>query len=414
MTLARGMAELVKDPKQILHWDDWKKNWQYALGETIFDVVTIAFTDGTGAIAKLATSGASKATSKAIAKLSSRDLIAGIAKFGEGGILNAIKQLGAATTARIVQLTAGLGGKLKITFSADELKVMSNAIAVRGINKVEETLRNLGDNPVVQGLDDLAKGCLKSGNSFSPETRVLLADGTTKPIIDIRTGDMVTATDPATGTTRPETVIAVHRNQDTHLADVQTQDSAGRRGSIHTIQNHLFWSQSTKEWTEAKDLRPQTELRTTSAEQVHVTDVQTHDGVQTMYDLTVSNIHTYYVLAGTTPVLVHNSGCGPELSGMDNFGKKWGKHSKDYGLNPSDASARDWFRNRISEVRSSHDEVRRGPWNPENGGGTDYWFYRKDEDLLVARGDGTFVTMFPGASGNGWFNGATRIACGCN
>jgi hypothetical protein len=46
---------------------------------------------------------------------------------------------------------------------------------------------------------------------------------------------------------------------------------------------------------------------------------------------------------------------------MENFEKKWGKHSKDYGLNPGDASARDWFRNRISEVRNST------PWSMESG-----------------------------------------------
>nr|WP_308405337.1 hypothetical protein [Streptomyces rugosispiralis] len=32
--------------------------------------------------------------------------------------------------------------------------------------------------------------------------------------------------------------------------------------------------------------------------------------LQRTYDLTVSRIHTYYVLAGATPVLVHNSNCG--------------------------------------------------------------------------------------------------------
>ncbi len=28
-----------------------------------------------------------------------------------------------------------------------------------------------------------------------------------------------------------------------------------------------------------------------------------------MYNLTIDTTHTYYVMAGTTPVLVHNSGC---------------------------------------------------------------------------------------------------------
>ena len=33
-----------------------------------------------------------------------------------------------------------------------------------------------------------------------------------------------------------------------------------------------------------------------------------------MYDLTVDDIHTYYVMAGTTPVLVHNCGGPVRLS----------------------------------------------------------------------------------------------------
>ncbi|GAA2055776.1 hypothetical protein GCM10009757_33010 [Streptomyces cheonanensis] len=100
----------------------------------------------------------------------------------------------------------------------------------------------------------------------------------------------------------------------------------------------------------------------------------------------------------------------PELSGVGDkqFGKKWGKHSKDYGLNPGDASARAWFENRIHEVHSTPDDIRQGPWNPGRGGGDDYWFFHKENDLVVTRGDGAFVTMFPmGEGGNGWYNSAS-------
>jgi hypothetical protein len=33
-------------------------------------------------------------------------------------------------------------------------------------------------------------------------------------------------------------------------------------------------------------------------------------GEQTMHDLTIADIHTYHVVAGNTPVLVHNTGPG--------------------------------------------------------------------------------------------------------
>ncbi|WP_327326012.1 hypothetical protein OG735_28650 [Streptomyces sp. NBC_01210] len=120
------------------------------------------------------------------------------------------------------------------------------------------------------------------------------------------------------------------------------------------------------------------------------------------------------MLAGETPVLVHNTDCGPEFSiDEGQFGKKWGKHAQDYGLNPGDASARQGFRDKIAGVRGSHDEVRQGPWNPKNGGGNDYFFYRRGNDLLVTKGDGQFVTMFPMSKPNGWFQQATPYSCGC-
>jgi hypothetical protein len=79
------------------------------------------------------------------------------------------------------------------------------------------------------------------------------------------------------------------------------------------------------------------------------------------YNLSVEKIQTYYVLAGSTPTPVHNS-CGPELYGVGGkqFGKKWGKHSEDYSLNPGNPASRRWFEDRIHDVRSTHDEVRQG------------------------------------------------------
>ncbi|GGM35064.1 hypothetical protein GCM10011608_19590 [Micromonospora sonchi] len=244
--------------------------------------------------------------------------------------------------------------------------------------------------------------------SFASGTEVLMADGSTKPIEDVEVGDMVLATDPETGEEGPRRVthLWVHEDQ---MVDLKVDG-----GKLTTTEDHPFWNETDQQWQESQALDPGDLLYTASGGTLTIVGLD-WSTIQrgSAYNLTVADIHTYYVLAGNTPVLVHNTGpCGPELSGV-NIGKKWGKHSKDYRLNPGNASAREWFRNRIAEVRSSHDEVRRGPWNPATGGGTDYWFYRKDEDLLVTRGDGSFVTMFPGASGNGWFNGATQIPCRC-
>ena len=42
-----------------------------------------------------------------------------------------------------------------------------------------------------------------------------------------------------------------------------------------------------------------------------------------MHNLTVDNLHTYYVLAGTTPVLVHNEGGVPVSPFVDGQDFEW-------------------------------------------------------------------------------------------
>ncbi|MCG8419718.1 MAG: hypothetical protein MJE77_17435, partial [Proteobacteria bacterium] len=99
---------------------------------------------------------------------------------------------------------------------------------------------------------------------------------------------------------------------------------------------------------------------------------------------------------------------GVKMSGKQ-FGKKWGKHASDYGLDPSDAASRSWFKDRIRRVASDYDEVRQGPWYPNAGGGSDYLFYRSGNDLLITKPNGNFVTMFPMDKANPWFDAASSI-----
>ena len=75
-------------------------------------------------------------------------------------------------------------------------------------------------------------------HSFTPDTRVVMADGTTKPLKDIRLGDTVHATDPTTGATSTKQVTALHHNQDTDLTDLTVTTSSGARAVIHTTQKH--------------------------------------------------------------------------------------------------------------------------------------------------------------------------------
>lgn len=53
-----------------------------------------------------------------------------------------------------------------------------------------------------------------------------------------------------------------------------------------------------------------TELLTSEGRSVEVTSTRHYKKQQRTHDLTVDGIHTYYVLAGQTPVLVHNCNTG--------------------------------------------------------------------------------------------------------
>ncbi len=161
-----------------------------------------------------------------------------------------------------------------------------------------------------EAMDALASKTKKSGcHSFDPDTRVLMADGTTKRIEDVEVGDEVMATDPEAGVTTPKPVVALHNNNDWDLADVSVIDSeTGATTVLHTTWFHPFWIESSDSWVDAADLRPGDRLRNADGESTQiVAAVKIWTGLKWMRDLTVEDIHTYYVISGGKPVLVHNT-----------------------------------------------------------------------------------------------------------
>src|SRR5262249_28568938 len=147
------------------------------------------------------------------------------------------------------------------------------------------------------------EGC----HSFDPNTPVLLADRSTKPIKDVRVGDKVVTTTPATGAKTVEVVTALHDNHDTDLADVTVADGSGTTSVIHTTQHHEFWDATSGQWVDAAALRPG--VSTVVDDQGHretVVAVWAFVGLRDMRDLTVDITHAYFVIAGSASVLVHN------------------------------------------------------------------------------------------------------------
>ena len=146
-------------------------------------------------------------------------------------------------------------------------------------------------------------------HSFAPSTLVVLADGTHKAIADVVVGDRVRATDPATGETVVRTVTRLHRNHDSDLTDITVRDGDGHLSVVHTTQLHRFWNNTRGGWVNAVDLKAGERLHgTDNVELVEVVAVHSSNDLQWMYDLTVDDVHTYYVVTGDNPILVHNCG----------------------------------------------------------------------------------------------------------
>ncbi|WP_206059488.1 RHS repeat-associated core domain-containing protein [Nonomuraea zeae] len=144
-------------------------------------------------------------------------------------------------------------------------------------------------------------------NSFAAGTLVLMADGTTRPIEDVRLGEEVVATDPETGETAAKPVVQqILGEGEKHLVKVSLESG----GHLVATDGHPFWVESEHAWLDAEDLAPGMWLRTSAGTFVQVKAVQKWTARERVHNFTIADIHTYYVVAEATPVLVHNCGWG--------------------------------------------------------------------------------------------------------
>ncbi|MEV6947325.1 RICIN domain-containing protein [Streptomyces sp. NPDC051172] len=187
--------------------------------------------------------------------------------------------------------------------------------ALRAYNLSDEVIAGIAARAVAA----LAKVCERT-NSFPGTTRVLMADGTTRQIQDVRVDDAVLATDPESGRTESHSVTrTIYTPDDTDFADITINVGNAR---ITATQHHPFWSPSAHRWIDAGDLEPGQTLHTSNGATVTVARVHRYHQIHSAYNLTVENLHTYYVLAGETPVLVHNSGGCPDLDALSQSGMR--------------------------------------------------------------------------------------------
>ncbi|WP_327738121.1 polymorphic toxin-type HINT domain-containing protein [Streptomyces nojiriensis] len=151
-------------------------------------------------------------------------------------------------------------------------------------------------------------------NSFPAGTRVLMGDGSTKPIEQVRIGDAVQAADPVTGRNGPRAVTnTIYTPDDRQFTELTIKGGAKLTSTDH----HPYWVESTRTWTDAVAVKPGDTLRTDADAAVQVAAVRHWTGLAPAYNLTVDDLHTYHVLIGDTPVLVHNTDPLPCLSPKD-------------------------------------------------------------------------------------------------
>jgi large repetitive protein len=179
-------------------------------------------------------------------------------------------------------------------------------------------------------------------HSFTGNTPVLMADGRVKPIDQVKVGDKITNSVPGDDQAQSHTVervivtttdhdfvditvaarkpSAVRRAALTtaaaaaalatvlashHAAGTASADLPARGGTITTTYHHPFYDITQAAFTDAQNLHVGDELQTPTGAAT-ITNLRLYHTTQTTYDLTINGLHTYYVVAGNTPVLVHN------------------------------------------------------------------------------------------------------------
>ncbi|MEW1862868.1 polymorphic toxin-type HINT domain-containing protein [Streptomyces sp. NPDC088194] len=107
----------------------------------------------------------------------------------------------------------------------------------------------------------------------------------------------------------PSDVHDVVGNHDGDLIDLTIETTPGQSSVLHTTSNHPFWDDTTHRWVPAGELAIGDNLSAATNGHVRLVARQVRPGAAGMYNLTIDQLHTYYVVAGTTPVLVHNAKC---------------------------------------------------------------------------------------------------------
>ncbi|MDH6113512.1 RHS repeat-associated protein [Kitasatospora sp. MAP12-15] len=217
--------------------------------------------------------------------------------------------------------SGGVIGGVTSFFGAPE-DAGGNFAKKKGLRLVAKLWGDENDVKDATKANDAAKaltGSCPRSHSFVAGTEVLMADGSTKKIEDVKVGDRVADAPGGGSRTESHVVDQVHvTTTDRDFTDI----TVGTPDGLHVItstSNHPYYDVTAHTWQNAGDLRPGDLLQTPDGGTATVMATRSYTDPQITYDLTVDDVHTYYVLAGITPVLVHNSLCGGGLGVLKNW-----------------------------------------------------------------------------------------------
>lgn len=204
--------------------------------------------------------------------------------------------------------TALRGALNSVDVMSDVTRVANNIgdidRAVDGLDAAADARRAVEN--ATPRLPDTPNAC--KVNSFAPDTEVLMADGSIRPISLIAVGDIVLATDPETGEQGPREVTDIIVGDGAkELVDITIDGD-----TITATRGHPFWVTDDGAWVDADQLVAGDRLLTESGAIERVDRVEHRTAGLRVHNLTVDGIHTYHVNVGAgAGVLVHN--CGGEL-----------------------------------------------------------------------------------------------------
>jgi hypothetical protein len=190
-------------------------------------------------------------------------------------------------------------GKLVVGLSADLAMTVLGAKAAQTLGEAVKV--GSAATTTTEELSVVARGATSCLKSFGAATEVLMANGRTKPIAQVRAGDRVRAADPVTGRVgvRRVTHVWVH-------GDELVRARLGR-ARVTTTADHRFWNATDKRFEELGRFDRGDRVSTAVGGSVVYRGLVARSvSYGVAYNLTVAGLHTYYV--GRSRILVHNCG----------------------------------------------------------------------------------------------------------